>query len=693
MKITRDDRFPLKYLIYFLLIAIIISGAGYLLYLNRKAIIEEDLSRHILAIKEIKLEQIEREQLHKKNVLESFLKLPEIKQDLVSLLSSGGTLKQFKNLVTLSEDLIQNLGFSSINIFDLRAELYFTTDSAYSIKQNFLKHELTLMLGKDSTSSTNMYVSDNKNLMQAIVVPVFYNREVKGLIWAEFSFFEFLHPIMFYSKQEPGDVEFILFKVNSDIAFLLRDFSTEENSSLLTIPLSQIDREALRSTLGAKDLVKGINFRGTKSYASVKNIAGTDWVLITKIDEKKIISSLRNTAFVIFSIALLLIIVSASITYANWKRSRLHFLSRTLSLRREKEDLSERYTSLTKYANDMIISFDKEGRILETNQKAMDLYGYSKDELLNMNFLDLSCDKLKESKLIFSSINSDEGILFETNHKRKDGSVIPVEISSKLIRQVDEEILISIIRDNTERKKLQAELILALDRAEQNDRLKTIILANMSHELNTPMSGIIGFSEILMLELQDKNHREMASLIHKSSTRLNETLTSILDLSKLEADRVNLKFDVINLMIVVEKSLRNIESVALERNIDLNLITSKDEILVEADENIIMKILNNILNNATKYIQQGSINVCVKKEKDMAVIEVRDTGIGIPKSELERIFEPFRQVSEGSARVYEGTGIGLTITKKFIELLGGSIEIHSKQNEGTLVIVKLALSR
>jgi PAS domain S-box-containing protein len=679
------DKFPLRYLIYFLIIAFIISIAGYLFYLQRKMELEENLSRHILAIKEIKLEQIEREQLQRKNVLESFLNLPEVNQNLVSILTTGNTFRYEKNINQLANDLINNVGFSSINIFNKKAELFYSSDEAYNIRQNFLQQELAVILEKDSTSTSNMYVSDNRYLMQAIASPIRSKGEVKGYIWAEFSFFEFLHPIMFYSRQEPGDVEFILFKVDSDIAFLLKDFSEDIRSELLTLPLNADDKETLRSVLGEKDLVKGLNFRGTKNFVSVKTIAGTDWTLITKIDEQKIISSLENTAYAIFSIVILLIILSASITYAIWKRSRLHFLSKTFRLQKEKDALSQRYTSLTKYANDMILSVDRSGKILETNQKTTDTYGYTREELLSMNLLDLSVNPSSDSKLIFSSINTDEGILFETNHKRKDGSVVPVEISSKLIRQGDEEILLSIIRDNTERRKLQTELIHAKDRAEQNDRLKTIILANMSHELNTPMSGIIGFSEILMIELENSNHNELAKMIHKSSTRLNDTLTSILDLSKLEAERFSLKFDNINLTGIVRESVESFIEPAQQKNIDIKTVISKEEIIIKAETNILMKILKNVLGNAIKYIQHGWIIVSADIQNGKAIIKVEDTGIGIPQTDLEKIFEPFRQVSEGSTRIYEGAGLGLTITKKFVELLNGEIKIDSRENEGTTV--------
>ncbi len=687
--IIGNDRFPIRYFLYFVLIAIVIVITGYLFYLQREKLIEDEFSRHIVAIKEIKLQQIESEQNQRKKIIESFLSIPSVKQEFSRLFLSRSKAASLQRISVLTDDLILNLGFSSVNIFDTKTNLLYTTDSLYNIKQNFLKHELTGLLAKDFSAFSNMYISSNKNLIQAVIVPVKSGDDVLGFVWAEYSFFEYLYPIIGYTKQEPGDIEFVLLKTDGDLAFVLREVPESDTISILAIPISKDDREALKSILNNPDVVKDIMFRGHRIYASVKKIFGSDWNLIAKINEEQIIKSVRNTAIFILTIAVLLIILSAAITYANWKRSRLHFLSRTFRLRKEKEALSERYTSLTKYANDMIMSVDKDGKILEANQKTIDIYGYSKEELLNMNILDLSSDRVKDSKIIFTSVNADEGILFETIHKRKDGSVVPVEISSKIIRQGEEEVLLSIIRDNTERKKLQSDLIFAKEKAEQNDRLKTIILTNMSHELNTPMSGIIGFSEILMLELEDKNHNEMASLIHKSSTRLNDTLTSILDLSKLESEKVSLNFETINLVPVIINSVESYINIAQDKNVEIVTDFSEEKILVKADVNILTKIIKNLLNNAVKYTEKGMIRISAKYDADKTIIKVEDSGIGIPKTDIEKIFEPFRQVSEGSTRVYEGTGIGLTITKKFVELLGGNILIDSSNNEGTKVTIVL----
>ena len=687
------DKFPLRYFVYFALIAIVIISIGYIFYLQRKNAIEQEFSRHIVAIKEIKLQQIESEQLQRKKIIESFLNIPSVNQELNRFLLTKPNNQSSERISLLTNDIIINLGFSSVNIFNTKADLLFTTDSLYNIKQNFLKHELAGIFARDFSSVSNMYISDNKNLIQAVIVPIRKAADVQGFLWAEYSFFEYLYPIIGYTKQEPGDIEFVLIKSEGDLAFVLKDVSEFDSTSIRAIPINKADRESLRSIINDPKLVKDITFRGQRIYASVKQIFGSDWNLITKINEEQVLRSVQTDALVIMTIAMLLIILSASITYAIWKRSRLDFIARTFKIKRERDQLTERYTSLTQYANDIILTMDIDGNLLEANQRAVEIYGYSLDELLKLNFYDLSYNKSLDELSFLNRKDSEDGILFETVHKRKNGLPVPVEISARHVKQDDTEILLAIVRDNTERKKLQTDLIAAKERAEENDKLKTIILANMSHELNTPMSGILGFSEILQHELDEKDHKEMAGLIYKSSKRLNDTLTSILDLSRLESNKVQPDLSTAELNSFIEEIVFLHRNLASDKGLIVNNEKKKEKILIRTDLNILQKILNNILSNAIKFTENGEVVVIADSTDGEAKIKIKDTGIGISKPNLEKIFEPFRQASEGATRLYEGSGIGLTITKRFVEMLGGNIVIESEIGKGTIVTLSFPLKK
>lgn len=688
MKQLTEDRFPIKYLSVFFVIAIAIVVIGYLFYQDRKSTIEAELYQHVVAIKEIKLQQISKEQMQRERIIFSFLQLPNIYNDLSVLISNNKSVNASASILSWANELKKDFDFVSVNVFNKNADLIFSTDSAKNIFQNFLKHEIRYLLQRDSSSLTNLYIGDNRNLLQSIITPIKKSGKTIGYLWTEVSFFQYLFPILVYTKKESGDVEYVLLKTKSELGFLLKDIKENSNYILKTIPLSKQDKIEFEKLIKKNNTSERKILNGQKLIASINKVPGTDWYLIAKINQDKITQSTKNTAAAVLVISLLLISLSASITYATWKRSRLHFITRTINLRKEKEALSERYASLTKYANDMIISLDKEGNILEANQKAFDTYGYRKDELLNMNLLDLSQDRNRDVQIIFSSINTEDGILFETNHKRKNGTIIPVEISAKLIKQGDIEIMLAIVRDNTERKKLELDLILAKDKAEEMDKLKTIFLSNMSHELNTPMSGIIGFSELLLMELEDKSHKDMASFIHRSSKRLNDTLTSLLDLSKLESRNVDIKFSAVEVINILNNCKHQYTEAATLKGLIINTSFKKEKLFINGESTIIHKIFCNLIDNAIKYTRVGEINLFVDEIENKNIIKISDTGIGISEDNLDLIFEPFRQASEGLTRKFEGSGLGLSITKKYVEILGGKIKINSQIEVGTTVILE-----
>ena len=240
--------------------------------------------------------------------------------------------------------------------------------------------------------------------------------------------------------------------------------------------------------------------------------------------------------------------------------------------------------------------------------------------------------------------------------------------------------------DISDEKNAQEEMKMAKEKAEELNLLKSSFLANMSHELRTPMTGILGFSEILYSELSDPEFKEMAGMILKGGKRLTNTLNSILDLSRIEADKMDIKLEAINVGNIAKESVAFFEAAAKEKNLEL-IFDLKDEVFANLDNRIFEQILSNIIQNAITYTLKGSIVVKVIKENtngsDLAAVKVTDTGIGIPENYLSAIFEPFRQVSSGLGRSYEGTGLGLTITKKFIELMDGTISVESKFGEGS----------
>jgi PAS domain S-box-containing protein len=232
----------------------------------------------------------------------------------------------------------------------------------------------------------------------------------------------------------------------------------------------------------------------------------------------------------------------------------------------------------------------------------------------------------------------------------------------------------------------------ARDKAEESNRIKSMFFANMSHELRTPMVGILGFSEVIMSEAKDPDIKEMASLIHSGGTRLLETLNLILDFSKIESEKLNLNYELTNVISVLTDVISIFSETVQKKNLIIKF-TPKDKVLnANLDPRLFRQVLNNLLNNAVKYTNEGSIKISISASKETLTLKVKDTGIGIEKDKVDKIFEEFRQVSEGLNRQFSGSGLGLTLTKRFIELMNGTISVNSKVNKGSEFIVELPLA-
>jgi signal transduction histidine kinase len=239
-------------------------------------------------------------------------------------------------------------------------------------------------------------------------------------------------------------------------------------------------------------------------------------------------------------------------------------------------------------------------------------------------------------------------------------------------------------------------LVLEKEKAEEMNRLKSNFLANMSHELRTPLNGILGFSEIMMDVEQSPEFKEMAARIHESGKRLLTTLNSILDLSIIESKKLKVNREVFNIAEETQRNMSGFYSMAEKKNIYLKYLPVKSDMECSLDKQLFFQVLSNLLHNAIKFTIDGGVTVILDSvEENMtkyAIIRVTDTGIGIPDKFHELIFDEFRQVSEGLSRHFEGSGIGLTITKKYVEYLDGILTLQSRPGVGTTFVLKFPQS-
>jgi len=222
-------------------------------------------------------------------------------------------------------------------------------------------------------------------------------------------------------------------------------------------------------------------------------------------------------------------------------------------------------------------------------------------------------------------------------------------------------------------------------RLEEADKLKSEFLANMSHELRTPLNAIIGFTDLIKEGVYgkvNKNQYDKLDRIHRNANHLLNLINDILDLSKIEAGKMELypeKFDLSSLIYEIKEEM---EPLAKERGLDF--ITETDNIDVYLDYRRLKQIVLNLVSNAIKFTKQGYVKIRTYQDEDNFYIEVEDTGIGIKEEKIEHIFEEFRQIDGSTTREFGGTGLGLSITKKLTELMKGKIEVKSEIDKGSV---------
>jgi signal transduction histidine kinase len=259
--------------------------------------------------------------------------------------------------------------------------------------------------------------------------------------------------------------------------------------------------------------------------------------------------------------------------------------------------------------------------------------------------------------------------------------------------------IISIYSDITENKASERRLIEARSQAETANRAKGDFLANMSHELRTPLNAIIGFSEVISNELfgpiANEKYLEYIRDIHSSSLHLLSIINDVLDMSKIEAGKVELAKEVVQIQNVISEVMRMVHERARSRNIELTAQLSDENVEIWADERSMKQIFLNLLSNAIKFSKDGGqiyVRV-VTDQPDIAVLEIEDHGIGMSEEEQERALQPFGQAKPVTTRNYGGTGLGLPITKGLVEAHGGTLTIDSRAGHGTLVRIVLPRER
>jgi len=363
---------------------------------------------------------------------------------------------------------------------------------------------------------------------------------------------------------------------------------------------------------------------------------------------------------------------------------------------KKEQAVNEVFTKVSKSSFDAIIGLDSDMRVTFFNPAAERLTGYTSAEAVGSPFQTIIIPKDQWNEF-------DEEInryrqtgnckytsqTFETIATKKDGSFFDAEISAIPYRNADQSGSVVTIKDITTRKQYERELVEARRRAEESDKLKSAFLSNMSHEIRTPMNSIIGFSELLSKPGSfDRNKEKYLSFIINSGKSLLNLINDIIDISKIEAGQLKVKQRIVQLNPIMNEIYISQYQINDMKNKPFELKMQKavesDDFNINTDPFRLKQILNNLIGNAMKFTTKGFIEFGYKfNGPDKLLFYVKDTGVGMPKDKLDVIFLRFGQIEQKDDKNQSGTGLGLTISKKLAELLGGDMWVESEEGVGS----------
>ncbi|MFN2392314.1 MAG: PAS domain S-box protein [Pyrinomonadaceae bacterium] len=366
---------------------------------------------------------------------------------------------------------------------------------------------------------------------------------------------------------------------------------------------------------------------------------------------------------------------------------------RDITERKRNEEIMARLASMVESSNDAIIGKSLDGVITNWNRGATILYGYSAKEVIGQRYSILTPpDRQDEIPSILEKIkNGDHVQHLETVRLKKDSQLVNVSVSVSPLISTKSKIIgcVTIARDITQRKQMEAELRSAHDEALESVRLKSEFLANMSHEIRTPMNGVIGMTEILLETSLSPEQKDYVETIRSSGENLVSIINNILDFSKIEAGKVELEEIDLNLRNVIEETVEPIVSQAQKKGVEIAHFIYRDVPTdLIGDPQKLRQVLTNLLGNAIKFTERGEVILRISKEYELNEkvrirFAVTDTGIGINEEARKRLFQPFMQADGSVTRQFGGTGLGLAISKRLVESMKGEIGVESEVGQGS----------
>ena len=696
--------------------AIVAVGGGYYYRAERQQWLNQE-GEQLSAIAELKSRQIgewRRERIGDGQILAEDGELAEA---IDHFLHGKATDAALTTLGKRLRSLQRNYHYEDILLLDADGELRYSLGGSKMPFQDSIFLDLEVAHSLGHAALTDLHLDPESRAPHAdVIVPLqrgpHVNAQRIGTLLLRIDPKVFLYPALQSWPLPSTTAETLLIRRDTDRVLFLSTLRQRADGALnFSIPDSLGDIPSVMTVFGGRrGFMEGHDYQGAPVLASSQAIPETPWFIVAKISREEALANWQTTAHLI--IALVLGVLLAGF-------AAFGFLYQTQGIRRyrllleaekahgvEKNRFQIAFHSCPLAAS--IVRVD-DGKFVDANDNYQRDFGWKPGELIGRNSLDIGLWPDAESRNGFYEELYKTGRLlnFEARWLDRNGRIHHVELSSALIDIDGKPHVLSFIADITERRKALLELAQyrrrlegmveertrqlaqAKEQAERASRAKSAFLANMSHEIRTPLNAVIGLTHLMRLETTEPRLQGRLSRVADSAQHLLGVINDILDISKIEAEKLSLDTCDFSTRQVIDDTLTMIDFKAREKGLGLRSeIDPELPPALHGDPMRLQQILLNFLSNAVKFTEKGHVllrvRVVERGEHDVMLrFEIEDTGIGIPPEIQARLFSPFEQADNSTTRRFGGTGLGLAISSQLARLMGGETGVISTPGQGS----------
>jgi PAS domain S-box-containing protein len=466
-----SPKIPRYLILVFLLLMVCIGTAGYLYYEDQKVHIKKERERELLAISDLKVNQIVAWRKNRQADAEVLFENYQLILQLRKWLKSREKSVVMEEILGWMSSFRGHHDYSSIFLLDEKGNVCLYTSEAHDEVGPYAKSFVNETIQSRKIIWTDLYRDEADHHIHLDILVPLLPREPDGLplgvLLLRINPFQFLYSYIQTWPTPSRTAESLLVRREGIEVLFLNELRHQKNTALsLRLPIVGKQTVAVKAVQGVEGVVEEVDYRGVEVLAAVRKIQGSPWYLIAKVDQDEIYAPIREHAVLVIALVVVLILLGGGVVGFLWRNQAAQFYRKQYKNEIERQILLQRYEFLTKYANDIILPTDRHLKIIEANERALESYGFNRDEMIGLDVRNLRSPE--ERPLLeeqFKQLEEQKGLVIQTAHQRKDGRIFPVEASLRVIEVEGERFYQSIIRDITERKKAEEKIREERDKA------------------------------------------------------------------------------------------------------------------------------------------------------------------------------------------------------------------------------------